>query len=278
MHRRSLGIAVFALGWTFSPGATAAQEPLFPDPELEALVRQSVFSKRDNKQPLTAEDVKSISTLTARGKAIKSLEGLEKCTALAMLEIFDGQVTDLTPIANLTNIQSLTFKNNRIADAAPLAGLTKLQYIDLSGNQIASAQPFSKLEALNSLFLSGNKIADAAPLAGLKRLWSLYLDGNHVKDVTALGGLKNLSSLDLRGNRITSVAALSGLNNLKYLMLDGNPLRDIAPLIAMAKKDGEGEKRFAPFWQVYLIGCPIPIAQAAELRKFVHTVVTEKRN
>jgi internalin A len=268
---------ILALGAAYAPGADNDVKGIFPDPELEAVVRQSVFAKRDNKEPITADDVKSISTITARGKAIRDLTGLEKCSALAMLEIYDGQVSNVAPLANLTNIQSLTLKNNKVTDASPLSGLIKLQYLDLSGNQVSSAQPFEKLEALNSLLLSGNRISDAAPLAGLSKLWSLYLDGNQIADVKPLAGLKSLSSLDLRGNRIADVSALSGLTNLKYLMLDGNQIKDLSPLIAMGKKDAEGEKRFAPFWQIYLAGNPFPKAQAAELRKVAHTVVTEKQ-
>jgi hypothetical protein len=46
----------------------------------------------------------------------------------------------------------------------------------------------------------------------------------------------------------------------------------------MAKKDAEGEKRFAPFWRVYLSSKEGKTAQVAELRKYVHAVeVSEAR-
>ena len=46
-------------------------------PALEAAVRSHVFGKRDNKEPLTADDVKNLSGIKTSGKAIKNLSGLE---------------------------------------------------------------------------------------------------------------------------------------------------------------------------------------------------------
>ena len=58
------------------------------------------------------------------------------------------------------------------------------------------------------------------------------------------------------------------------VLLDGAPVADLAPLIDMARKDSAGEKRFAPYLRVSLIGAPAAsrAAQVAELRKLVHTV------
>lgn len=64
-----------------------------------------------------------LSTISGKGKGIRDLKGLEKCSALALLELPDGEVTDLAPIKDLTNIQSLTLARNKIKDISPLAGL-----------------------------------------------------------------------------------------------------------------------------------------------------------
>ena len=44
--------------------------PLFPDRALEAVVRQSVFDKRNNDEPLTEDDVRNIADITAKGKVL----------------------------------------------------------------------------------------------------------------------------------------------------------------------------------------------------------------
>jgi internalin A len=267
---RSLAISYLCL--TFAATAAAADAPLFPDANLEAAVRAHVYGKRDNKEPLTVDDVKNLSVITAKGKAIKDLSGLEKCAALAQLEISGAEVTDLGPIRGLTGIQSLTLNHNRIKDLSPLAGLDHLQYLDLAGNEASDLKPLAKLTALNTLYLSGNRVADISALKDLTRVWSLYLDGNQIADIAPLARLKNLSTLDLKQNRVKDVSPLAGLNSLKYLFLEGNPLTDLGPLVAAAKKDAEGEKRFAPFCMLYLSAGQGSAAQIAELKKYMHTV------
>ena len=260
-------------------GAADPVVPLFPDATLEGVVRSHVFAKRDNKEPLVETDVKTLSSISGKGKAVRSLAGLEKCSALALLELTDGEITDLTPIKALTNIQSLTLARNKIKDISALAGLTNLQYLDLTGNEVSDLRPLTNLKSLNSLYLSSNKIADLTPLTGLERVWSLYLDGNLVTDLKPVGGMKWLSSLDLKNNKVSDLSPLAQLNSLHYLFLDGNPVKSLAPLVAMGKKDTEAEKRFAPFWTVSLSEKQLSgakRAEAAELKKFAHTVLLNK--
>lgn len=263
-------------------GVLGAAEPaasLFPDSVLEGVVRSHVFAKRDNTEPLAESDVKSLSSITGKDKAVRSLKGLEKCSALALLELTGGGISDLAPIKDLANIQSLTLARNKITDISALAGLTNLQYLDLTGNAVADLRPLAKLKSLNSLYLSGNRIADLAPLAGLDHVWSLYLDGNLVTDLKPLAGMKWLSSLDLKNNKVADLSPVAALNSLHYLFLDGNPLKTLAPLVAMGRKDTEGEKRFAPFWTVSLSEKQLTgarRAEAAELKKFAHTVLLNK--
>jgi hypothetical protein len=47
---------------------------------------------------------------------------------------------------------------------------------------------------------------------------------------------------------------LKGLRQVVHLFLEDNEIRDLGPLIEMAREDMEGEKRFAPFLNVYLEG------------------------
>lgn len=253
---------------------SADATPLFPDPALEAAVRHAVIAKRDSKDPLTVDDVKTLSVLQIRDKAVKDLRGLDKCVALLQFDLVGSEVSDLAPLRPLVNLQSLTLSRNKIKDISPLSGMTKLQYLELSGNLVSDLAPVAQMTAMNSLYVSGNQIANLAPVAGLTRLWSLYADGNPVVDVTPLAGLKSLSSLDLRRTKVKDLAPLAPLTSLSFILLDGAPLADLAPLIAMAKKDQAGDKRFAPYLRVSLIGSPAAAkaAQIAELRKLVHTV------
>src|SRR5581483_10288342 len=119
----------------------APTEPLFPDKNLEAAVREGVFSKRGTEQPLTAEDVKTLSEIHAKGRKIHDLKGLEHCSALASLDLSGNEVESLAPLADLKNLQALFLSKNRIRDLKPLSGLGGLQYLDVSDNQVADLAP-----------------------------------------------------------------------------------------------------------------------------------------
>ena len=56
----------------------ASAADLFPDKNLEAVVRHYVFAKRDKKEPLVAADVENISTIEGNGKGIESPRGPRK--------------------------------------------------------------------------------------------------------------------------------------------------------------------------------------------------------
>ena len=71
---------------------------------MEAVVRQYVFEKRNNEEPLTEKDVENISTIEGKGKEIKDLTGLEKCLSLALLDLEANQISDLAPLKDLTNL------------------------------------------------------------------------------------------------------------------------------------------------------------------------------
>lgn len=260
--------AVASIALTVS---AAQAQGIFPDKNLEAVVRRYVFEKRNNAEPLTEKDVESISTIEGKKKGITNLAGLEKCRSLALLDLEGNEIADASPIKDLKFLQSLNLAGNKLKEVAALEGLTKLQYLELSRNEIADIGPLAKLTAMRSLYLAQNQIKDVKAVEGMEKLWSLYLDGNQVTDLAPLAKLKWLSSLGLAGNGVTDIGPLTGLTEWKYLFLQNNKLADLGPLVEMAKKDREGQMRFAPFWRVYLGGNPLSddakTKQVEELKK-----------
>ena len=187
------------------------------------------------------------------------------------------QVPRITKIVINTGIDSEADKN-QIADITPLAKLVKLQYLQLEDNQIQKIDAVASLKALNALYLSRNQIEAIAPVAELPKLAALYLEKNKVSDASPLKAQRWLERLDLKDNQLKDVSALSGMTELRYLFLERNQIGDLAPLVEMAKKDAAGERRFAPYWNLYLAGNPVSDAskaQVAELAKIGVRVKTE---
>ena len=108
-------------------------------------------------------------------------------------------------------------------------------------------------------------MTDLTPIAEHKKLWSLYLNGNKLNSLDQIAGLTRVSSLDLRGNEITDLSPLKSFTELKYLFINDNKITDLAVLVDMAKADSEGQKRFSPFWKLYVAGNPLADGSKAQL-------------
>lgn len=249
-------LAVAMIGFGLLSPAFLVAEGL-PDKNLETAIRGVLFDKKDPSKPLTDEDFKNVYILEAKGKGIKDLNGLEKCTNLQLLNLAKNEITDLTPIKDLKKIQSLDLSKNQIADIAPLVELKGLQFLELSDNKVTDIAPLKGLVKLSALYMAGNQVADLAPLSEITRLSSLDVAGNQVVDLKPLETVNQLSLLKLSGNKIVDIAPIAKQTQVRMLFIDRNQVTDLAPLVAAAKEDASGKKRFAPFLRLYLKENPL---------------------
>ena len=134
---------------------------------------------------------------------ISDIAPLAGLTNLTELGLAYNNISDLTPLAGLTNLEDLNLWENNITDISPLAELTNLVALSLDDNNITDLTPLAELTNLVALYLSYNKISDLTPLAGLKNLDVLYLGENNIADLTPLVGLTDLWGLELGDNNIT---------------------------------------------------------------------------
>lgn len=230
---------------------------IFPDANLEKAVRKQVYAKRDNTEPITADDVANLSIIEGKGMGIKDLTGLEKCLVLVSLTLPGNQVSDLRPLKGLTRLQFLDLSENQVADIGPLAECKALQYIELTGNKVVDVAPLAGIQPLTALYLANNQIADASPLFKLPKVWTLYLEGNQISKIDGIGGMRWLSMLSLKGNKLVDVGPLEGLKKLQFLFLDNNQITDFSPLHRMWKQDQAGERNWAPYCQIFTSGNPV---------------------
>ncbi len=233
----------------------ASAQDLFPDKGLEAAVRREVFAKRYNEEPLTKDDVKNISQVKAKGKGIKSLEGMQHCVSVQEIDFENNEIVDLKPLAELKLIQSINLAGNKIENIEPLAALSRVQYLELSRNAVSDIYPLSNMSNMRSLYLSDNKIEKIDVVKALPKVWTLYLANNPVKDFSPIGEMKWLTSLDLKNCGVTDFGFLKNLTELNYVMAVDNKVKDLTPLVEMATADKE--RRFSPFWRLYLAGNPL---------------------
>lgn len=249
-----LALAAATLALASQPAIAAGP---FADANLETAVRAMLFDKKDPSTMLTDEDLRKVFILEAKGKGIKDLSGLDKCTNLQLINLANNEVADVTPLKGLTNLQSLDLSKNKIADIAPLAGLAGMQYLELSGNQLAALPPLDAMTKLSALYLAENKLTDLAPLAKLTKLSSLDLAKNQITNLAPLAEIKRLSLLKLSDNQLENLNGIGAFTQLSMLFLERNKITDLQPLVDAAKADAEGEKRFTPYLRLYLADNPL---------------------
>ena len=107
------------------------------------------------------------------------------------------------------------------------------------------------------MYLTGNRIGDIAPLGKLTKLSSLSLGGNQIKDISPLAAVTKIGVLELKDNQVADITPLAKQAELRILMLERDKISDLAPLVKALEADAKGEKRFAPYLELYIQGNPL---------------------
>lgn len=89
---------------------------------------------------------------------------------LEILRLSGTAVSDISPLAGLTDLRHLDLSDTSIADGSALGALTKLEELLLDRTTITGLLPFVSLTNLRALTLRGTVIVDITPLAGRQGL------------------------------------------------------------------------------------------------------------
>ena len=237
------------------PGAVVQ----IPDPNLRAVIAEAL-GKSPN-APITAQEMQRLRKIDARkDRSIKDLTGLQYATNLVELYLgwYSGegnQVSDLSPVAGLTNLRVLFLYHNPISDLSPVRGLmnltdlmlydtlvsdispvrglTNLTKLHFHGTEVTDLSPISGLINLKDLAFSDPDLSDISPVAGLINLETIFSWNHSISDLSALSGLTKLRTIDLCGGDISDLTPIAGLTGLKKLYFVNNEISDISPLAGL---------------------------------------------
>ena len=134
---------------------------------------------------------------------LRSLVNLQEAT-FSQMGLTNNAVQVFSYMPKLVTL-SIDF-NDQISDLTPLAGLRQLQSLNFSKDQVADLTPLKQLTNLTDLSFSNAQVANLAPLAGLTKLTSLNLLRNHVSDLSPLQNLQGLSYLNAKYQSVTNAA------------------------------------------------------------------------
>ena len=175
-------------------------------------------------------DLIALTTLNLEGNEISDLSPLRNLTSLTRLDLSDNEITDISALEDLTSLTVLSLRHNQISNLSPLRNLTSLTDIDLYNNKVTNLSPLRNLTSLTRLVLNGNQISNVAPLRNLTSLIALGLWNNQITDISPLATLASLQHLLLNRNSITDLSPLEDMTSLIRLTLQHNPIEDYAPL------------------------------------------------
>ena len=207
----------------------AAQIVDIPDPNLRAVLESALG--KESGDDITQADMASLESLESVQSGIRNLTGLEFATNLTKLHLGLNEISDLSPLKDLTNLIELDLhRNQRISDVSPLKNLTNLRHLSLRGNRISDMSPLKDLPNLTFLHIGYNNISDLSPLIDLTTLTFLNLDDNRISDLSPLKDLPNLTELHLDDNNISDMTPLKDLTTLTFLNINDNKISDLSPL------------------------------------------------
>jgi len=191
-----------------APEATAAAKPKktltecgkgpnaeFDQPGLEAEIRKKL-QKPDG--PVSLADLKKVHSVNL-SQAPRTSQ-IDVCTFSHLTSLKDlflgpGDYDDLSVVAGMKDLESLSAAHNSVRDTAPLAKLKKLDRLDLAHTQVADLTVIAELSTLTELTLDDTAITDVSALAKLTKLEKLGIQHTQVKDTSALKALKKLKVL-----------------------------------------------------------------------------------
>lgn len=223
--------------------------------EMESLTELSIFLKEDGRadfsenakysilgKPTSLKGTKDFKFAVTRG--MKSIKGLEYAKNLKKLKLNENEISDISPLKNLTKLEYLEIQRNRIVDINPLKNLTNLTFLKLYNNLIEDITPLSNLTNLTGLDLHYNVTVEGNE--------SHKIISKGITDISALKNLKNLTFLDLSANRIEDVSILKDFDKIEHLDFSGNRVKNyeglgnyIAERLEKALNEGIGSIQFS---------------------------------
>lgn len=143
-------------------------------------------------------------------------------TAEELFQLYQTSVLRFSgPAAPYPN---MTFE---LSDLSGIAPLHNLELLVATHHQIINIEPLSSLKQMKSLFLFNNKIESLKGIESLTELEQLYVQFNRIESLEPIESLSNLREVYIHDNHLSSLKGLTGEHSeklTKFFCLPGNSL------------------------------------------------------
>jgi hypothetical protein len=198
----------------------------------------------------------AVDSLNLSGKSqIKHLKPLSELRDLKFLDISNTTIEDLSPISNITFLETLNLSstptaaikfikysdrlrdldisNTKIEDISELANLTNLQVFKASNTSIQSFAVLNQFKGLKTLDLNESGFNTIENIKDLTVLENLSLRKNYILNYSLLSKLSSLISLDLSETNFEDLSPVSSMTNLVYLDITACNISDLSPITSL---------------------------------------------
>ncbi|MGD1095150.1 MAG: hypothetical protein ABSB35_24555, partial [Bryobacteraceae bacterium] len=177
-------------------------------------------------------DLSALRSLALSGLAVDDLSALRGLTKLESLRLKGTHITDLSALRDFPNLKFLELDcHPDLTDITPLRDLTMLRRLHFTTSQNRDLGPLESMADIETLILDGPGIGDLSPLKNLPKLQALHLWGTEVSELSAVQGFPNLHSLALSSAySLKDLSSLQGALQIRRLTLYSTTARDLSPL------------------------------------------------
>lgn len=162
---------------------------------------------------------------------LKSIKPLGKCMKLVSLIINNSDVTDFSPLENITGLQALSIDRHKgttvSIDSTFLSPLKNLTWLDMDKHDCDFGQIGSK--KIWKMSISSKSLSDLSFLKDCNRLWQIHLYDCNISDISALSG-KKFNILCLSKNPLVDLSPLKDCDMYRLEINDTN-VTDLSPIL-----------------------------------------------
>jgi hypothetical protein len=177
---------------------------------------------------------RNLAHLRVTGPSLKSLDGIERASALRTVNCWYSSVRDLRALTALEHLQDVNVSHTKVDDLAAMAGCQAIRQLSVDTTPIRTLVGVDSLHELRVLTANRcSDLTDIGALGGLEHLRRVdFIGCTSLADISPLARAPRLRYVDLESCfKVTSLEALRGSNQLEWIDISGcAPDLDLRPL------------------------------------------------
>ncbi|MDX2070068.1 MAG: hypothetical protein SFV55_16695 [Haliscomenobacter sp.] len=171
--------------------------------------------------------------ILSENKNLKDISILAALPNLKMLNLYDTQVNNISPLSNLVHLEDLVLARTAISDLSPLSGLMNLKILNANETQITELFPLITLSDLTEIDISRTNVEDLMPLRELKKIKKINCSETNIHNLSFANNLLYLQEIRVSSTLISDLSPLQNLKKIELLYIANTYVTNITPIIPL---------------------------------------------